>query len=127
MTDKPICVDDYREAVQGNGPLACQWRDKPHRLSYDLIGEVERLTAELRSSRAVARMVKECLEYETQTTAAILSALKEATSPPPNAVADGTDDGLWNGERLEAVVEKIVKQPDRQALVNAIAAEGLLD
>lgn len=34
---------DYRWAVSHEGPLAGQWADKPHRLVYDLVGEVERL------------------------------------------------------------------------------------
>lgn len=33
----------YRDAPSGIGPLAYQWADKPHRLVYDLIAEVERL------------------------------------------------------------------------------------
>ena len=34
----------YRDAPSGKGPLAAAWRDKPHRLVYDLAGEVDRLT-----------------------------------------------------------------------------------
>ncbi len=34
---------DYREAPSGMGPLALEWKDKPHRLVYDLCTEVERL------------------------------------------------------------------------------------
>jgi hypothetical protein len=37
---------DYRQAPGGDGPLAAQWADKPHRLVYDLCKEVERLQAE---------------------------------------------------------------------------------
>jgi len=29
-------IDDYRNAPSGDGPLAVQWVDKPHRLLYDL-------------------------------------------------------------------------------------------
>lgn len=36
-------VSDYRGAVNGDGPLAGQWADKPHRLVYDLCNEVLRL------------------------------------------------------------------------------------
>jgi hypothetical protein len=35
--------DDYRDAVAGIGPLAYDWQDKPHRLVYDLAGELKRL------------------------------------------------------------------------------------
>jgi hypothetical protein len=38
-------TEDYRNAPSGIGPLAATWKDKPHRLVYDLAGEVERLTA----------------------------------------------------------------------------------
>jgi len=38
-------LSDYRRAPSGDGPLAAQWADKPHRLVYDLCGEVERLRA----------------------------------------------------------------------------------
>jgi hypothetical protein len=43
---------DYRCAPEGEGPLAYEWSDKPHRLVYDLSGAVERLTAELAEARA---------------------------------------------------------------------------
>ena len=38
-------TEDYRNAPGGDGPMAGQWADKPHRLIYDLCGEVERLKA----------------------------------------------------------------------------------
>lgn len=37
---------DYRLAPSGEGPLKNEWRDKPHRLIYDLVGEVERLRSD---------------------------------------------------------------------------------
>lgn len=36
-------VSDYRNAPSGDGPLAGEWKDKPHRLIYDLCNEVLRL------------------------------------------------------------------------------------
>lgn len=39
-----LTLGDYRDAVNGIGPLAFQWADKPHRLVYDLINEVKRLS-----------------------------------------------------------------------------------
>jgi len=36
-------VDNYFNAVNGTGPLAAAWKDKPHRLVYDLVDEVSRL------------------------------------------------------------------------------------
>lgn len=38
-------TDDYRTAPGGNGPKAFTWKDKPHRLVYDLCEEVERVRA----------------------------------------------------------------------------------
>ena len=34
-------TDDYRNAPSGIGPLAAEWRDKPHRLVYDLCRALE--------------------------------------------------------------------------------------
>lgn len=48
-----MTTEDYRlamgdtEAAQKFGTLAYQWEDKPHRLVYDLCGEVEHLQAEI--------------------------------------------------------------------------------
>lgn len=36
-------LEDYRSAPSGEGPLAHEWSDKPHRLVYDLINEIKRL------------------------------------------------------------------------------------
>lgn len=38
-TPRPLPHDlvDYIEAMSGNGPLAYDWEDKPHRLVFDLI------------------------------------------------------------------------------------------
>lgn len=47
--DSGCTPDDYRAAVHGIGPKAQEWVDKPHRLVYDLAGEVKRLQAELAS------------------------------------------------------------------------------
>ncbi len=36
---------DYRQAPSGKGTQAAEWTNKPHRLVYDLCGEIERLQA----------------------------------------------------------------------------------
>lgn len=41
----PLNTEDYRYAPGGEGPQAATWKDKPHRLIYDLCTEVERLRA----------------------------------------------------------------------------------
>ena len=37
----PNSLRDYRNAPRGIGPLADQWRDKPHQLVYDLCNALE--------------------------------------------------------------------------------------
>lgn len=54
-----MSLDDYMSAVDGLGPLAGEWADKPHRLVYDLVKE--------------ARSVRE--RYDT-----LLTTVKEAHS-----------------------------------------------
>ncbi len=56
MSGRP---DDYRSAVAGNGPHAAEWQDKPHRLVYDLAGEVLRLEAQLSAVRQEHRTTRE--------------------------------------------------------------------
>ena len=36
-------LDDYRNAPSGIGPLAAEWKDKPHRLLYDLCTTLEQV------------------------------------------------------------------------------------
>lgn len=36
-------ISDYYNAPSGEGPLADEWRDKPHRLVYDLCKRLEAL------------------------------------------------------------------------------------
>lgn len=36
-------TNDYRNAPGGDDPLGATWKDKPHRLVYDLCSELERL------------------------------------------------------------------------------------
>jgi hypothetical protein len=40
---KPFDTRSYRLAPSGEGEQAHQWKDKPHRLIYDLCTEIERL------------------------------------------------------------------------------------
>ena len=42
----PHALADYRNAPSGLGPLAAEWKDKPHRLVYALAAEVTRLRIE---------------------------------------------------------------------------------
>ena len=39
-------IEDYHVAPGGDGPLADEWADKPHRLLYDLLGEIQALRRE---------------------------------------------------------------------------------
>ncbi len=51
MTPKPdmrnVDTEAYRLAPSGEGELASQWKDKPHRLIYDLCLAVEQLRKEI--------------------------------------------------------------------------------
>ena len=49
----PHGIEAYRNAPSGIGPLAFQWRDKPHRLVYDLYREVKRLRAAVRRLKKI--------------------------------------------------------------------------
>lgn len=40
-------INDYRNAPQGVGPMAGEWKDKPHRLVYDLCAEVALMRVEV--------------------------------------------------------------------------------
>ena len=44
---------ECRLAVSGEGPRAYEWKDKPHRLVYDLCGQVEAQAAEIAALSAV--------------------------------------------------------------------------
>jgi hypothetical protein len=40
---RPLNLNEYWSAPSGEGPLGAEWDNKPHRLLYDLIGEVVRI------------------------------------------------------------------------------------
>src|SRR5689334_11802411 len=50
MPSKPLVTADYRNAPSGVGPLADEWKDKPHRLVYDLCVEIDELRVPVASS-----------------------------------------------------------------------------
>ena len=47
----------FRMAVSGQGPLAYQWSDKPHRLLYDACSIIEAQAAEIKRHEAFAQEV----------------------------------------------------------------------
>ena len=53
----PLVTDDYWKAPAGEGPQAATWKDKPHRLVYDLVGEVERLRITFAGNLTFANIV----------------------------------------------------------------------
>lgn len=57
--------DDYRDAMSGDGPLAGTWLDKPHRLVYDLAGEVLRLQAHVAELEHALWDVEWCVDAES--------------------------------------------------------------
>lgn len=56
-------TDDYRKSPGGEGPLAYQWEDKPHRHVYDLCGAVEEQAAEIASLRAALDAMTAALRH----------------------------------------------------------------
>jgi len=45
-------TEDYMLSVAPGGPMYGAWKNKPHRLVYDLCGEVDRLNARIRELEA---------------------------------------------------------------------------
>lgn len=45
---EPLNLNDYWSAPSGDSPLGAAWEDKPHRLLYDLIGEIVRLSESMK-------------------------------------------------------------------------------
>ena len=62
MTPKEL--EDYLNAPSGIGPHAFTWSDKPHRLLYDLLAEIQRLNliAEIQRYNPVIPFVR-CERY----------------------------------------------------------------
>ena len=54
-------VEDCRMAPSGTGPRADEWKDKPHRLVYDLCATVKALRAQLEESEAHNRVMRDRL------------------------------------------------------------------
>jgi len=54
MTRLQGTLDDYRHAPSRTGPLGATWADKPHRLLYDLVAEIEQLRRLLDAAKAQA-------------------------------------------------------------------------
>lgn len=50
-----IDTQAYRLAPGGEGEHAATWQDKPHRLIYDLCGDIERLNSEVDKLEAIIR------------------------------------------------------------------------
>lgn len=64
MAETGYTTKDYRDAMSGEGPLAYQWKDKPHRLIYDLCYEVEHLRKQL-EKRATEKLSPAFDEHRT--------------------------------------------------------------
>ncbi len=58
-------TEDYRQAPSGNGPLASEWKDKPHRLVYDLCSKVEASLAENSRLREVLKPFADLAAHPT--------------------------------------------------------------
>ena len=82
-----IDLEAIRNAPSGVGPLASGWRDKPHRLLYDLLAEVDRLTAELKKGADINGKLLELLKSEEFN--------RELLHRLGNAMSDAIDSGLY--------------------------------
>lgn len=56
---------DYKDAVNGIGPLAPRWADKPHRLVYDLVSALTLATERAEKAEADLDQLLVYLEYQT--------------------------------------------------------------
>jgi hypothetical protein len=65
--DQPYTLADYRNAPSGEGPLAAEWADKPHRLVYDLVAKLEKMRTDEEIQRAVELMNHQIIELGPQT------------------------------------------------------------
>jgi hypothetical protein len=87
----PLNLQDYRDAVSGKGPRAYDWEDKPHRLIYDLCGEIEILRAHLTEAAASYTHARRLAQAEPDENAlarwrSALPPVTPAPSPlPPSA------------------------------------------
>jgi len=118
-------LEDYRNAVANKGPLAYEWSDKPHRLVYDLINEIERLRAAAVGANVGAEMVERV--------AKVLDPLAfgEWTTPPrgwENSSAESLSlhkehRQRWARKKAKAAIEAsgIIPEVERAAL--AVRAE----
>jgi hypothetical protein len=51
MLTYDLDLEEYRYAPSGTGKYASDWKDKPHRLVYDLVEMVQQLRNELKEQR----------------------------------------------------------------------------
>lgn len=57
----PYTLADYRHAPGGDGPLGAEWKNKPHRLVYDLCAEITRLRIEAGCCGVCGRPTVRCV------------------------------------------------------------------
>ena len=80
-------LKDYSTAPSGEGPLASVWNDKPHRLVYDLVAEIERKNRavdkakgkleELERHHVILNARRNRPEEDSETLKLVRAALKE--------------------------------------------------
>lgn len=70
VTGENHTTQDYRSSMAEGGPLYGAWKNKPHRLVYDLCAEIERREEELLELRELSKgRLTTLLEAETENTA----------------------------------------------------------
>lgn len=100
MSSRHTLMDYW--AAPGSGPLNYQWADKPHRLLYDLIGEVLHLRAELAEHE---RIVPERIAVAEKSESERAELFTET--------ADALDAKDKEIERLRAKIPQWIKPTDR--------------
>jgi len=83
--DKPtpgglVNTQDYRDAPYGNGPLAAEWQDKPHRLLFDLCRDIDIFQTRCLRGRKAAAPLKPAPGAVSRRVAARVSAAEKPRS-----------------------------------------------
>jgi hypothetical protein len=120
-------LNDYRIALGGEGPLAYQWDDKPHRLVYDLIASRMNADAELAAVREENARLREAATKLLES-ADLVEANRSTTYQARNGKTVHVQSE--DGERVDLVHSDCtfglaMAAIEMRAALNASAGEGL--
>ena len=97
-------VDDYRNAPSGEGPLAGEWADKPHRLVYDLCTQRTELEAEVERCHSIIRT-----EVEMTQLGSLLARAEKAEAALAKVAAE-RNEALYVLEHIKAELGSTLDQ-----------------